>query len=240
MARKVSAQELSRILREDFVFQNAEGEINFRLRDYTIIVQQNNVVGNIIEEWLAKWFNEMDIANVHNHKQASPDFWLDPDNLDGSWVEVKCFTGSPNFDIGNFKGYINEVIQKPWKLHSDYLLVDYDMDETGKVTIKDFWMKKVWEISSPMSSWPIKVQYRNGQIVNMRPAVWYSKKVDYPAFSTLEHYLAALEETIYRYPETRVSISQSWLDKLKASYKKHYGVDLNVPRWNDIKSQYGL
>lgn len=90
----------------------------FNLKDYGITVEQNNVVGNILEEWLGKWMTSNGITHRHNERQSSPDFWLNPDNLETDWLEVKPFTGSPNFDIAAFRSFINLVISKPWKLHS--------------------------------------------------------------------------------------------------------------------------
>lgn len=239
MAQKVTAEQLFEALKTDFGFVNATGKISFCLKDYSITVEQNNVVGNILEEWLAKWMKEKDFAFIHNPKQSSPDIWLDPDNLEGNWLEIKSFTGSPNFDIGNFRGYINEILEKPYKLNAKYLLIKYAMHEGGLVEIENFWLKSVWEISSPMSSWPVRVQYRNKAINNLRPCTWYSDKTDFRSFASLEHFLAALEQTIYKYHDTN-SIADTWLDKLIGSYHNHYDIILSVPRWNDIKSQYGL
>jgi len=123
MATKISAEQLFNALQNDFGFVNADGEISFRLKTFQITVEQNNVVGNILEEWLAKWMRAKDFDFIHNPKQSSPDFWLDPQNLESDWLEVKSFTGSPNFDIGSFRGYINEIVDKPYKLNAKYLLI---------------------------------------------------------------------------------------------------------------------
>ena len=71
---KVTAEEIYEALKNDFGFVNSNGYITFNLKDFRIIVEQNNVVGNIIEEWLAKWMAEKGFEHIHNHKQASPDF----------------------------------------------------------------------------------------------------------------------------------------------------------------------
>lgn len=105
--------------------KNCNGAIKFELSDFEIIVKQNNVVGNILEEWLDKWMTESGFSHDYNHAQSSPDFWLDVDNHDTEWLEIKAFTGSPNFDIANMMSYITEVIEKPWKLHSKYLCLKY-------------------------------------------------------------------------------------------------------------------
>ena len=101
-----------------------------------VLPNYDTIVKGVVCEWLSKWMNDKGIENIHNHKQASPDFWLDKDNLNDGWLEVKSFTGSPNFDIGAFRGYINEVVENPWKLHAKYLLVKYPLAYNQKVKIK--------------------------------------------------------------------------------------------------------
>lgn len=230
------AERIYQLLKDDFHFESSSGKISFNLRDFHITVEQNNIVGNILEEWLAKWLDSKGIPNIHNLKQASPDFWLNPDNLESDWLEIKSFTGSPNFDIAAFRSFINLIIDKPYKLHSDYLLIKYTMID-GIVTIDNFWLKKIWEISCMSERFPIKVQYKNGAIVNIRPATWYSEGAEHPVFESLEDFLAALEQTIYKYHETN-QLAETWSDKLIKSYKKFYGKELVLPRWNDIKDKY--
>jgi type II restriction enzyme len=109
--------------------------------------------------------------------------------------------------------------------------------ENGIVVIEDFWLKKVWEISCTSERWPLKVQYKNKTIVNIRPATWYSEKKEYPVFDCLEDFLSALEQTIYKYHETN-HMAENWADKLIKSYRNYYGTRLCIPRWNDIKFKY--
>ena len=209
-----ASENLYNALVEDFGMEGATGSVRFNLRDFGITVEQNNIIGNILEEWLDKWMTSKGIVHIHNYKQASPDFWLDPDNLESNWLEIKSFTGSPNFDIAAFRSFINLVIEKPWKLHSKHLLIKYKM-ENGVVEIERIWL-----------------------IVNIRPATWYSERTDFKPFDSLEDFLAAMEETIYQYPDTRVTIALHWKDRLIESYERHYGVHLNIPRWNDIADKY--
>lgn len=232
-----AAERLYKALLEDFGFEGATGSIRFNLNDYSITVEQNNVVGNILEEWLDKWMTSRGIEHKHNERQSSPDFWLNTNDEKADWLEVKSFTGSPNFDVAAFRSFINLIIDKPWKLHSKHLLIKYK-SVGGVVTIEKFWMKNLWEICSTSGSWPIKVQYKNNVIVNIRPSTWYSEAAEYKPFECLEDFLAALEETIYRYHDTRSSIAEHWGEKLCRSYKEHYGRDLALPRWNDVKSKY--
>lgn len=230
------AEKLYQQLVKTFGIKEATGKIQFTLKDFNITVEQNNIVGNILEEWLDKWMTANGIPHLHNAGQTSPDFWLDPDKCDQDWLEVKSFTDNPNFDISAFRSFIKVIIDEPWKLHSDYLLLQYTMED-GVVTVKDCWLKKIWEISCSSKRWPVKTQYRNKVINNIRPATWYSKRNEFPTFQSLEHFLSAVEETIYTYVDTR-TMAENWLKNLKASYKRFYGQELDVPRWMDIKHLY--
>jgi type II restriction enzyme len=230
------AQLVYKKLMQDFGFKDSTGQIVFTLKELAIVVNQNNVVGNILEEWLAKWMSENGIQHEHNEGQSSPDFWLNLENKAEDWLEVKSFTGSPNFDIAAYNSFINLILQKPYKLQSSYLLIKYAMAD-GEVVIENCWLKKVWEISSPSEKWPIKVQDKKGIIFNIRPAVWYSDNTDYPNFECLEDFLAALEEVIYTYPDTHLK-GATWKKEMIQSYKDYYGVELNIPRWMDIKEKY--
>lgn len=42
----------------------------------------------------------------------------------------------------------------------DYLIFGYDMGDDGVVTIKDVWLKKVWEITRPMEDWSVNLQVK--------------------------------------------------------------------------------
>ena len=218
--------------------KNRNGAIKFELSGFEIIVKQNNVVGNILEEWLDKWMTEMGFSHDYNHAQSAPDFWLDIDNHDTEWLEIKAFTGSPNFDIANMMSYITEVIEKPWKLHSKYLCLKYKMDEdTGIVTVSDVWLKSVWEISCPSAKWAVKVQDKKGVIYNLRPATWYSTSTSYPIFKCLEHFLSALDYVLKTYSPT-AKIGMTWRKDVVKAYQKHFGQTLDIPLWQDIAEQY--
>ena len=231
-----AAEKIYQMLKDDFGLKSATGSVKFNLKDFYINVEQNNIIGNILEEWLSKWFVAKGIPHVYNKRQEAPDFWLNPDNLETDWLEIKSFTGSPNFDIAAFRSFINLIIEKPYKLHSKFLLIKYTMNK-DIVTIDDFWLKSLWEISSPSEKWPIKVQYKNKVIVNIRPSIWYSNNTEYPTFKNLEHFLAALEQTIYKYHDTN-SMDENWCERLCESYKKFYKKELEIPRWNDINKEY--
>lgn len=95
--------------------------------------------------------------------------------------------------------YSDEIIHKPYMLDVDYLIFGYDMDDNGNVTIKDLWLKKVWQITRSMDGWAINLQVKKGVVHKIRPGVWYSiNKKNMPMFECLEDFVSAIEETVYQ------------------------------------------
>lgn len=239
---KLTAQEIyDKLINEDKI-KTVKGQIRFNLGDVSIIVKKKDVVGNILQEWLEGWLESRNIDFVPNpNSQMPPDIYLDSDNLTHNLLEVKAFNreGSPGFDIADFKAFVNELIEKPYHIDTDFIIFGYVMDEeTGDVIVKDLWLKKIWEITKTMNNWPITVQYKNGILQKMRPGNWFTTRGNAKVFESKEDYLAAFEETIYQNPETR-SLGAQWKNRFKRSYKNYYGVDIDFPRWDDIKAKYG-
>ena len=241
---RLTAQEVyDKLLNEDEIL-TLKGQIRFFLGDVDIIVKQKDVVGNIMQEWLQGWmdYNSIEYASDAN-SQMPPDFYLNPDDKTKNLLEVKAFnrSGSPGFDIADFRMYASEILEKPYMLDVDYLIFGYDMSSDGVVTIKEVWLKKVWQITRRMENYPINLQVKDGVIHKIRPGVWYSNKVkDYKTFESLEDFISALEETTFKEPKLRDSVASTWLSKFNKAYKARYGKELNVPRWNDIKDKYDV
>lgn len=235
-ARKV----FEKLLDEDRLLE-IEGQIKFFLGDVNIIVKQKDVVGNIIQEWLQGWMDKRGIEYALNdNTQMPPDFFLNPQNRTEDLLEVKAFnrSASPGFDIADFRMYEEEIIDKPYMLNVDYLIFGYDMSDEGVVTIKDLWLKKVWEITRRMDGWPINLQVKQGVVHKIRPGVWYSDRPgNIPMFRSMEDFVSAIEETVYQNPKTHEDAG-TWRRKFVDSYKKFYGVKLDVPRWQEIASSY--
>lgn len=218
-----------------------EGQINFFLGDVDIIVKQKDVVGNIIQEWLQGWMDKRGIEYALNdNTQMPPDFFLNPDDKTTDLLEVKAFnrSASPGFDIADFRMYEEEIIEKPYMLNVDYLIFGYDMSDDGVVTIKDLWLKKVWEITRRMDGWSINLQVKQGVVHKIRPGVWYSDRPgNIPMFKCIEDFIAAIEEAVYQNPKTHESAA-TWKKNFIDSYRKFYGVKLDIPRWQEIAPKY--
>lgn len=65
-------------------------------------------------------------------------------------------------------------------------------------------------------------------------------KFVFAIFESLEDFVSAIEETTFKEPKLRDSIASTWLAVFQKNYKARYGVELNVPKWNDIKDKYDL
>ena len=122
-------------------------------------------------------------------------------------------------------------------LHTKYIIFGYSMSDDGIVTIKDLWLKNVWEICRSMEGWALNVQYKNKVIHKIRPAKWFGKQSKYPRFESLEHYLSAIEETLFGYHDTH-EMSVGWRKKLTNAYNDFYGKKIVIPRWEDLDEKY--
>lgn len=241
---RLSAQEIyDKLLNDDHILE-LEGQIKFYLGDVNIIVKQKDVVGNIMQEWLQGWLDARGIEYAPSENtQMPPDFFLNPDDITKELLEVKAFNrnSSPGFDIADFRMYASEILEKPYMLDVDYLIFGYDMSDDGVVTIKDVWLKKVWQITRRMENYPINLQVKEGVIHKIRPGVWYSERItDYAIFDCLEDFISAIEETTFKEPKLRSSIASTWLAVFQRNYKAWCGKELSIPRWNDIKDKYDL
>lgn len=236
---RLTAQQVYDILVHDEDITSATGQIKFFLSDVDIIVKQKDVVGNILQEWLEGWLRKRGIEFDPNpNSQMPPDFFLTKNNHKVNLLEVKAFNydASPGFDIADFRMYEEEIIDKPYMLDVDYLIFGYRMTNDGEVTVKRVWLKKVWEITRPMKNWPINLQVKANVVHKIRPGKWYANS-QIPMFKSLEHFLSAIEQTVWQNPKTREA-SATWKTKFQNSYKHYYGVKLEFPRWQDIANEY--
>lgn len=106
-------------------------------------------------------------------------------------------------------------------------------------TIKNVWLKKVWEITRRMAEWPINLQVKAGVVHKIRPGVWYSTNPGkFSMFRSMEHFLSAIEETVYQNPKTH-DAGAMWRRNFLNHYQEFYGVRLNIPRWDEVVEEYG-
>lgn len=237
---KLTAQEVYDRLIDVDQITKVKGQIRFYLGDVDIIVKQRDVVGNIIQEWLEGWLKKNDIAYSPNpNSQMPPDIYLDPDNKEHNLLEVKAFNckATPAFDIADFNAYQKDIINEPYMLFVKYIIFAYTMGDDGYVTINNVWLKNVWEITRPMEKWALNLQIKSKVVHKIRPAAFYSNRGRFSTFQNLEDYLSAVEECVYKNPETH-SDAADWKDNMIKAFEKYYCRQLVIPRWPEIKSKY--
>lgn len=226
---KVTGEQLYKKLVEEHKIIGEKAVINFSLKNLTISVETKDTVGNLLQEWLKAWMRKENIDFEENtNSQSFPDFYLDIENKRRGLLEVKSFDWDrgPGFDLANFDSYCNSLLENSYRIDSDYLIFAYQM-EGSEITIKNVWLKKIWQLSCPSGTYPIKVQEKKQVIYNLRPGTWYSERTTYKPFISKEEFLSALNETRYLYPQTRHG-NGHWLKNVLKNYEAHTGVSMAV------------
>lgn len=226
---KLTGQELYSKLVDDYKIIGESGVINFSLKDLTISIETKDTVGNLLQEWLKAWMMKEKVEFEENtNSQIFPDFYLDKHDQKLGLLEVKSFDWDrgPGFDLANFDSYCNSLLVNSYRLDSDYLIFAYQM-KGSVITIKNVYLKKIWELACPSGTYPLKVQEKKSIIYNIRPSTWYSERNKFKPFASKEDFLSALNNTRYQYPQTRHT-NGHWLQNVLKNYKEHTGISLKV------------
>ena len=241
MANLITARELYRLLILDYRIKFLTGSINFQLGNIRVGVKRRDIMGEIIQDWVCEWLEQTRITFVANPlRQKPPDIYLNPKNLRSGWLEIKAFNRSenPRFSIAAFDFFMEDCIRRPWHLDADYLIFGYVLnEETGDLRIEDLWLKKIWEITKPMSHWPLTVKTHGSSAHEIRPCCWYASRTDTKVFESLEDFLSAFDAAILQNPKTHSKASQ-WRERFLKSYKNHYGFEIEIPKWSEIRHKY--
>ena len=106
----MSAEDLYNQLISDGIV-NSIGKAKFELNGIETVIKDSSVVGNIIQDWLKEYLIEnKTYFRPPENSQNFPDFYLDENSNTKGLLEVKCFRGSPNFDVANFKAYARSLL----------------------------------------------------------------------------------------------------------------------------------
>lgn len=207
------------------LFQNYHlGTINFNLCNINVKINSTDIVGNSLQSWLKEYFIYHNIFFLEPHNtQEFPDFFLS-NFSDKNLLEVKSFIYSrnPAFDIANFESYCDSVKNKPYRLDADYLIFGYEMSEDGNITIKDLWLKKIWEIAGTSSRYALKTQIKRDVIYNIRPNSQFKNNNKTP-FSSKKDFIVALYQTLFEYRGQE--FADNWYNTFKSNFKKYYNYD---------------
>ena len=204
-----------KILKSNLI--NIEGSITFDYDNLSIKVKEKSAVGNLFQEWFGNWLKKHNIGfRLNPNTQESPDFFLHETSNETDLLEIKVFDDDAGaaFDVANFDAYTRSILNKPYKINSDYLIFSYTLRD-GIFSIKRIWLKKIWEITGAMNDRPINLQVKQGVFVNIRPVKWYSDKAKFNPFNNRNAFLVALHEAIKLNPKKTDWDKDTWLEKIK-------------------------
>ena len=204
---------------------SAKGETYFELHNIKTIIQDSSIVGNVIQEWLQSFMDDNNIMyRLKANTKEFPDFLMSQHSDEIDLLEVKCFKKSPNFDVANLQAYARSLLEKPYRLNADYLIIEY-IGVHGGIVIKSIWLKKVWEICCASERSPLKAQVKQGFPYNIRPEVFYSNRTKYKPFETRLDFVLALKSVIDAIPNMN-NIQKNWYKKVSQLYKEQTGGEL--------------
>lgn len=204
---------------------NATGEITFEMHNIKTIIKDSSVVGNVMQDWLTHFLDFHKISyRLKKNTQEFPDFLMHKNRDDIDLLEVKCFKKSPNFDVANFQSYARSLLDNPYRLDADYLIFEY-IDLHGGIAIKQIWLKKAWELCSGSERSPLKIQWKQGVPVNIRPATWYSNKAKYKPFQSRLEFVTAIKKVLDT-SSVSAGLQKDWITKVSKKYKIQTGNEL--------------
>lgn len=221
-----SASEIYKLLVQDKITQST-GNITFDFLNISININQKSAVGDLFQEWLGEWFKLKKIRfRVKNNTQEFPDFMLHPNSSKLDLLEVKTFNydASPAFDIANFESYCRCLKTDAYRLDSDYLIFGYQLINS-QFCIKEFWLRKIWEITGNSDRFPVNCQVKQNVIYNIRPVKWYKKgnrSFQNRCFQNRRDFVNALHQTLLKYSKTQAQ-SLNWFKTVESNYLMHTG-----------------
>jgi len=206
----------------------ATGNVKLTLLNLEVTIKDKSATGNLIQEWLGNWMESKNIFHrTKDNTQEFPDFYLSESDTN-HLLEVKTFdyTKNPNFDVAQFDAYVRSVVFEPYKLDADYLIFGYTLED-GVLTIKDIWLKKIWEITCPSGVFPIKVQQKQNKIHNIRPYNFKanSERGAQPFTSRLQ-FVEAIKSTLQQYDDATIADPDIWFNEVKDAYNRFTGEQL--------------
>ncbi len=217
----MSAQQLFSKLEQSGVL-GEQGLTYFELQGVKTIVRDKSIVGNVIQEWLRGFMEKNSVGyRLKKNSQEFPDFLMDSTSDTSDLLEIKCFTKSPNFDVANFQAYARSLLTHAYRLDADYLVFEYGSLGEG-ITIKRVWLKKIWEICGSSERSPLKIQWKQGIPVNIRPAVWYSVNSKFPPFLSRSEFVGSIKKVLDT-SSVSAGLQRNWFESVKRLYEQQTG-----------------
>jgi NgoBV restriction endonuclease len=189
------------------------GTVYFNMQDVKFAVKSKDIIGGVIQEWVENWLQK---ENILFSKPANSQEWPDIILGSGEDLEIKSFNydASPAFDLGNFRAYVDSLIDFPNRLFDLHMVFGYSSDEqSGEISIKGIWLKNIWELSGPSGTNILELQVKKGVPYNLRPKKFYSNQVS--TFQDHLQFITALSQAIDKFDIYNNKSGQDWLIELK-------------------------
>lgn len=190
-----------------------EGLIKFELAGVKFPVVSKDIIGGVVQEWVENW---LFAQNIMFSKPDNSQDWPDLILGNGEDLEIKVFNydASPAFDLGNFRSYVDSLVEFPKRLFDKHLVFGYSSDvDTGLISIKGIWLKNIWELTGPSPKNILEMQVKKGVPYNLRPKKFYSNSVS--LFHDHLEFLQALSDAIDKFEIYDTSSGVEWLEKVK-------------------------
>jgi hypothetical protein len=152
-----------------------------------------------------------------DNTQEPPDFFL----ADDTHLEIKAFNynANPGFDLANFNAYIRDLLCHPTRLDAEHLVFGYVVQDSH-IIIREFWVKKIWQMAGASDRNHLSLQVKQGEPVNIRPKDWRNRD---NSFANRSAFVAALDAAIQHfYPER----TPQWLNDVTREYQQQTGNSL--------------
>jgi NgoBV restriction endonuclease. len=213
-----------------------QGTINFSFAGVRMRAKKNDIVGNVLQEWLKKVLDKNKIFNIPSDgTQSFPDFYLKSKGKERDYSEVEglCEIKSynskrtPAFDVANYDSYIEKLNQNVAILDTKYIIFAYKFED-GKLSVSNVFCKNIWEITGETEKESLKCQIKKGKVYNIRPVSFTSTrdKVRKP-FENLEGFLIALYKfTVEQDKGKNIDRNKVWMERICEKYTElHEGDD---------------
>ena len=205
----ININEMYNKLKEEVV--NSKGYSIFTLNNISVKMKSRDSIGNLLQDWLEKWFDENSIKyKTLPNSQEFPDYILYFEDETPIYLEVKSwnFNASPAFDLANFEAYIDMIEETPQKLLAKYLVFTYSISTDGEICIENVFLKNIWELTGPSKKRPLTVQVKRDVIYNIRPKNFTNKELD--LFETPQEFLSAVKEQMNSYNKEKKDMD-NWI-----------------------------
>lgn len=138
----------------------------------------NNSAGNTIET-VIKNYMIRDHKCLNGPLQSSPDLFFRGENNVMHELEIKAYEKTANFDIANYRSYIDQLVKEGGverKIYNTfYVVARYKISRTD-IIVTDINLYRTWEILGYDGKYPITIQRKKGTWCNIRPQLSYNNK----------------------------------------------------------------